>query len=37
MMKKKNIKMNIIDNLNLNDKDLLCDWKLYKTVFFNLF
>jgi signal transduction histidine kinase len=29
--------MNIKDNLNLNDMEVLCDWKHYKTIFFNLF
>lgn len=29
--------MNIKDKLNLNDMEVLCDWKHYKTIFFNLF
>jgi hypothetical protein len=36
-MKRKNIKLEIIDNTNLINKEVLTDWKLFQYAFFNLY
>ena len=37
MIKKKNLKFDIINNLNINGYEIQCDWGLYKLIIFNLF
>ena len=37
MIKKKNLKFEIKNNLNIDDFEFLCDWSLYKLIIFNLF
>lgn len=36
MIKKKNIKLEIKNCMNLDDYEILCDWTLYKLIVFNL-
>ena len=36
-MKRKNLKLEIIDNTNLINKEIFCDWKLFQYIFFNIF
>jgi len=37
MMKKKNLRLEINDNLYLDQQEVLCDWKIYKLILFNFF
>ena len=37
MIKKKNLKFEIINSLNIDGYEILCDWGLYKLIIFNLF
>ena len=37
MMKKKNLRLEINDNLYLDRQEVLCDWKIYKLILFNFF
>jgi hypothetical protein len=37
MIKKKNLKFEIINSLNIDGYEVLCDWGLYKLIIFNLF
>ncbi len=36
-MKRKNLKLEIIDNTNFINKEILCDWKLFQYIFFNIY
>ncbi len=36
-MKRKNIKLEIVDSTNLINQEVLGDWKLFQYIFFNLY
>ena len=36
MIKKKNIDLEIIVGEEFKNKEILCDWKLYKLILFNV-